>query len=174
MPKTPQTKQDFYARYIKGEFGNRPLTWLTGKDMWASGYRGLCTIRGMDVDSGESIRRFNVPAAEARTTKNPLNESPDDQRIVLQGEVGKFGEGWFAIMSTQAGQPNQAAVRDPASKRAHGTVAKQILRYYLYEDYDWLEHLVEDYPDSVVEFTTYDYRLGILGERTLFWEVRGY
>jgi hypothetical protein len=41
-------------------------------------------------------------------------------------------------------------------------------------DYDWLQELLEIYPDHVIEFSSYSVPVGNLQRCLVVWEVRKY
>ena len=59
---------------------------------------------------------------------------------------------------------------------ARGLTAKLLLqRYLLPVDFDELVSLLDDYPDSVIEFSNFNQRCGIIPHRNMIvWEVRNY
>ena len=179
--RAPISKHEFYRRYLQGdysEFGNRLRTWFNGDEMWKSGYRGLCTVRGIQTNSGKSIKRYGVPAKEARFSKDPVNESPDDSRLVIQGEVSlsEYGQpGLYLAYSTVKNIPNQKAMRATNLDRIFGLRAVMVLRSHMdTTSYEHVMSLLQQMPEAQIEFGTYSYRLGVEGNFTVIWEVRNY
>ena len=170
----PHSKQNFYPRYLAGEFGNRPQAWASGQEMWASGYRGLCSLRGWDPDSKQSVRKYGIPADEARAAKCPVNETPPDDRLVFQGECCRLTDGLHLTYSRQKNIPNQLAVRHSTTKHFRGASAVFELNRLMDDtSREQLDHLLDTY-DAVVEFSTFSIPVGQLRLPTIFWEVRSY
>lgn len=166
----PQTKADFYARYQRGEFGNRPRTWSDSEALRASGYDGSVTVRSKEA-GGKC--RYRVPAREAVAMDGTFNESMPDDLLLIQGEVVRTEAGLQLSYSTVTGLTMREAMRSPI--RAAGIAAEMLLRRYLWPaSRDDLMELLETY-DAVVEFGAYSCAVGDCPRRnTVVWEVRNY
>ena len=175
MPATPHSKPNFYKRYLAGEFGNRPLAWDSGAAMWASGHRGLCTLRGWDPDSKQSVRKYGVSAEEARYAKCPVHETPPDDKLVFQGECCRLYDGLHLTYSVEKNIPNQLAVRHHSTRHFRGAAAlHELTRLMDPVSREHLDYLLDTYENAVVEFSTFSVPVGVLDLPTVFWEVRGY
>ena len=95
-------------------------------------------------------------------------------RTVIQGEVmeGPWG---LNLTWTAVKKPMRDALA-VTSLYNNGLYAKLLLRKHMNDlSYEWLQYLLETYPDHVVEFSVYDYCWGTVpGHNTVFWEVRRY
>jgi hypothetical protein len=103
-----------------------------------------------------------------------FNESMPDERIVMQGEVLLSENHYELTYSCARGLSMREALENAQSAR--GLRAKMILAQYLDPaSLDDLQVLLAMYPDSVVEFSTYECNVGnIAGRNAIFWEVRNY
>jgi len=174
------TKQDFVQRYIAGEFGNRPRTWLYLNKFMSSGYQNLVHVRNM-VIGGKTVYNvypIDVPLIwqSIKTVGIPyISEMglPDEHRI-FQGEVMR-GIWGLELTYTTVAKPMRDALRE-STKTGKGIIANSLLSYFLCPNsHDWLMILLDRYTNHVVEFTSYDTCWGeISGFNTLFWEVRNY
>lgn len=176
------TKVDFVRRYAAGEFGNAPQTWRSLEDFLGSGYRDAVHVRN-GAAGGQTwygVRAENVVRvwAEASASYDPsllyISEmGPEDARL-FQGEVS-LGPWGHRLLYTTVCLPMREALRR-WSQEVAGLRAKLLLDHFLrLRSREWLDHLLEEYPGHVVEFTTYDREWGTVpGFNTLFWEVRRY
>ena len=71
QPKTPESsaqapvnKPEFYDRYLKGQFGNRPRVWTSLDALKESGYEGTVSIRSMTPGGTCKVR---VPVADLKS-----------------------------------------------------------------------------------------------------------
>ena len=174
--EAPKNKAEFYHRYYAGEFGNKLLAWPSGKDMWESGYRGRVTMRAREAGSSLSIAMYGVPAETAKDFDYNCNETPPDDKLVIQGEVyvDHSSSELLLTYSFVRNIPNQSAVRFPYASHATGAIACSILNAFVpFEDLAHIWDLLRKY-EGVVEFSTYRVRLGNLNRHTVIWEVRNY
>jgi len=173
--KVPQNKVQHYELYLKGVYGNKPLAWRSGNEMWAAGYRGPCTIRGRVSDSGVSRRQYGVPAEKARYDTNFVNETMPDDELLIQGEFQQDIRHLYIHYSQIKGISNQQAMRSHGSEHAWGIKAREILKHYMDAcSYDNVDRLLNLFPEGAVEFSTFRIPVGDLGWNTVFWEIRQY
>jgi hypothetical protein len=61
-------------------------------------------------------------------------------------------------------------------KQVYGATAARLMREFLNDkSFEWVQYLLDSYPDHVVEFSTYDVEWGTVpGHNTVFWEIRKY
>jgi hypothetical protein len=168
----PRTKQDFYVRYMAGEFGNRLRSWTDPEAFAASGYDGPVGLRSLDASAPT---RYFVPAAEVRQAwpeGRVVCEHAPDHRQILQGEVILRPCGLYLMYGTEPVPMKQTKVWHHVERSA----AIVILRWALWPaSYEDLQELLDRYPDAAIEFSAYDCAVGCLPHRnTLFWEVRRY
>ena len=183
------TKQDFVKRYAQGEFGNRPRTWLTYQD-WAFDNLGESKLKRFhirnrvangptwfDINKGDMSTVLSRIASQGVSLESLyFTEMVDHTRNCIQGEVVETPTNLHILYSTARGAGANMRAVLPTANHARGVVAVTILREMLpVQDYDWLRHLLDSYPEHVVEFTTLTCEVGVVpGSKTLFWEVRKY
>lgn len=186
--KPVRTKADFVRRYAQGEFGNASPTWATYRD-WLTDWQ----------DDGWEDRRYhlrnriaggatyynitgeNVPD----TFKRLLAEGVDGQNIyvsemapteltLIQGEVRRSTYGLELYYSRYVAPMRESLAR--GGKSVGGILSVTLLKHFLdNSSWEWLNYLLDEYPDHVVEFSTYGKQWGTVpGMNTVFWEVRLY
>ena len=180
------TKKDFVRRYNCGEFGNASKTWQTYRD-WSNDddrrkglYGNLYHWRNR---SGGQKSFYNLPDVDvAHKFLYELEEDDSGWYIsamaphtcnLLQGEVQLSPTRYDLVYSTAQDIPMRDALAS-ASRYATGLKAESLLRTCLNPvSYDWLQILLERYPEHVVEFSAFSKCWGTLpGYNTVFWEVR--
>ena len=179
------TKKDFVRRYAAGEFGNASPTWSNYRD-WAADvgwrYGELFHIRNRIV-GGPTW--YNVPVADLRAAWNSavapcgssllyISAMAPTEKTLFQGEVMR-GLKHLDLTFTTVAKPMRDALRERV-ETVSGIIALELLRHFLCPNsYDWLWHLLDEYRDHVVEFSTYNVNWGTLPNfNTVFWEVRKY
>ena len=182
------TKRDFVRRYSANEFGNRAPTWDTFDEFLASRcdlqLNALYHIRNR-VAGGKTW--YNVPGrfvsdvyhSEVLGGGIPPNQvyfsaMAPTEKTLIQGEVLQRYNGLHFVCSTV-----RKPMRDALSEQwteAVGVRAVALLRHFLNAaSYDWLETLLERYPEHVIEISVYDTCWGTVpGHNTVVWEVRNY
>lgn len=178
-PKPVLTKADFVRRYKAGEFGNHSPTWNTVKELAASNYQGLVHLRNR-VAGGATYYDLQPNAAMTRWRKmtNPqqfyCSAMAPTSKTLIQGEVQLHPGGMYLFYTTVA-KPMRAALATCADG-AYGIIAGCILRRLMcVNSWEWLQYLLDAYPDHVIEFSTYATNWGTLPNyNTVFWEVRRY
>jgi hypothetical protein len=172
-----------YRKLLSGQFGNIMRAWPSLDAVEQSGYRGFVSMRSMQRDN--PIRLYHVPFAELRERVAALppalkkhglvfSESPPDECRIIQGELTINHCGyWFE--HTYSPLPMRLAF-DVQRSRATGLEAKLLLeRYVSPPDLDDIKHLLEAYPDHVIEFSAFSIPIGVIpGRRACIWEVRQY
>lgn len=185
MPKPVLTKRDFVRRYLASEFGNTAPEWGTLAEFLASGFVDLVHVRNR-VRGAETW--YDVPAAEVPEKVEWIVEAglsserdlyfaamgPGDHLRTLQGEVSD-GPWGLDLLWTAVRRPMRDALRERSS-RATGLTAKLLLDSRInLKSREWLRHLLDTYPEHVVEFTAWEVEWGtVSGHDTTFWEVRKY
>ncbi len=103
-----------------------------------------------------------------------FNESMPDELLIVQGEVMHYLWG-LELTYTNVRKPMNKALEEE-TRYASGLVAKIILENAMdSSSFEDLMALFEIYPDSAVEFSTYEINVGDISNRnTVFWEVRNY
>ena len=179
-----KTKTDFVRRYAAGEFGNASPTWQNAKEFEASDYDGLCHIRnrvaggatwynlkpdlvpkmwrGIEVDGLYQVSQLYI-SAMAPTEKT-----------LIQGEVMRTHLG-LEMFYSFVKKPMRDALKE-GGVTARGVSVIVLLKHFMNTaSYEWLNVLLDRYPDHVVEFSVYDCEWGtVSGYNTVFWEVRLY
>lgn len=180
--RAPKSKAEFYERYQRGEFGNRPRSWPSWEELRDSGYAGRVSIRdprpmspcyyGVDV---RDLLEGRLPEGCAGLAGKKFNESMPDELLTIQGQVW-YDLGLKLEYSRVPSIQFRAAVTPPNLRTATGVMARSLLTALMDPySYDDLQTLFELYPEAVVEFSTYSANLGVMPSRnTVFWEVREY
>jgi hypothetical protein len=185
-PKKIISKSEYYALHKEGYFGNRPLTWRDYNDFSQSNYSGNVSIRSKKGIDRVNVR-YNVPYNKVLENINEMhlklnevsiNESMPDNKLAIQGEITQLDgrNGYFGIelrYSTLKKQMNIALKEEEIY--LNGLNAKLKIKSAMdAPSYDNLVRLFEEFPDSAIEFSSYDIGVGNLGHNTVFWEVRSY
>ena len=105
---------------------------------------------------------------------SPMDQSMPDEHLTIQGEVMKTHLG-FVLWYTTIKEPMNSALKKE-SLYAEGLKAYLLLKNYLSESsYEDLIALMELFPESSIEFSSYRVPVGNLpGRNTVIWEVRDY
>jgi len=178
-----RNKQEFVLRYGNNEFGNCAPTWVSLSDFLQSDYRGLMHIRNRvaggptwyNLSPEDLCRRWGM-LIDGGIDPNTLYISAmcPTEKTILQGEVVQSVNHLDLTYSTVVA-PMRDALKQ-STKFATGIVAVSLLQWAMDgKSYDWLQHLLDNYPGHVVEFTCLSVCWGtVLNCNTLFWEVRLY
>ena len=97
-----------------------------------------------------------------------------NEHLVIQAEIMRNENGIYLLYS-RVQKPMNLALKEK-EEHAFGLNALEILRRELWpSSLADVEALLELYPDSVIEFGTYDVAVGNLpGRNTVIWEVRNF
>jgi hypothetical protein len=167
-----------YELLYAGRFGNYPRAWESLEELQASGFSGEVSLRSKEVSN--PVKLYHIPSEKVaeivaalpeaqRNSGLVFSEAPPDSQRAIQGE-------WDGTNLTYSFVPKPmrlAFVED--MRHADGLEAKTLLRYYLDPaDVEWLDELLEDFPDHVVEFSGFKIRTGTHRRRMIVWEVRQY
>jgi len=182
------TKVDFVQRYKAGEFGNASPTWDTFTDWASSSWKDAPDqlfhlrnrVRGgptwYDVKSEDVASTWEriCSTGQVRASDLYISAMAPTPRTLFQGEVVQSPIGLQMIHSTVA-KPMREALREETIQ-TQGLISWSWLRLYLDPNsLDWLQILLDRYPEHVVEFSTYSVCWGTLpGLNTVIWEVRLY
>lgn len=179
------TKHDFVQRYAQGEFGNRSPTWHTIEEYMESGdTRSLIHIRNR-IAGGATW--YDVPACRVERTFHEALATglkPEQlyfsamcptEKTLMNGEfmIGDNGEAYLFYSTVK--KPMRASLKE-GGRQLGGVTAWVILQQLMnVRSFEWLQHLIWNYPGHVVEFTTLSTCWGTNpGYNTLYWEVRRY
>lgn len=178
-------KRDFVERYAAGEFGNASPTWNTLKEFLATKPREDGTLYHVRSRIAGGKTYYNHSLVGVKVVWGDLEEwgqSRDfyisamcpTERTKIQGEVLRGIRGLELTYSTVA-KPMRDALKEE-TLYASGLRAVMLLKARMNRaSWEWLDFLLETYPDHVVEFTTFDTNWGTIpGYNTVFWEVRKY
>lgn len=187
-PPPVLTKADFVKRYAAGEFGNRSPTWQTFEEWYDATVREWRSVGSVNsyhlrnrTAGGTTYYALSWPNLYEVWVEQSDKKAwycsamcPHEHNL-LQGEVMLTTEGVYLNYSTVVGKPMREALAEE-SKHAYGLRAIFLLKQALNPvSYDWLQVLLDLYPDHTVEFTALSVEWGTLpGYNTLFWEVRRY
>ncbi len=182
------TKRDFVRRYAAGEFGNASPTWETLEAFVVFVATLQLSNRNYHIRNRVAGGRtwYNVPGVSVPRRWNDLvlvgtdpkslyiSAMAPTEKTVLQGEVQR-GPGGLQLYYTTVRQPMRDALKVWA-RQVSGIISVYLLKKFLWaSSYEWLEHLLDTYPDHVVEFSAYSVEWGtVRGHNTVFWEVRKY
>ena len=177
-----------YVRYKKGEFGNKPISWDAWSDLQASGFSGKVGIRVKRASGHfepyvpvgkvqEVVRNVFYPRGY-KDRDFEFSEMQDDENILRQG--------YFMIRD---GRPVFYFSEKPTHiRKALAEDGEEIYGYYAIllardgmcpDSLENFERLLtyetgSIHESPVIEFSTYKQPVGLLGWRTIFWEVRAY
>ncbi len=189
--KKPVTsKRDFVRRYKLGEFGNASPTWNSLQD-WIDDYwreysnslSALFHIRNRvaggltwyDVPGKELIQRWQaVLCSGVNPTSLYISAMSPTEKTILQGEVRRSERG-LELTYTRVKKPMRDALAEE-TLTAFGIRAKCTCEQAMDSNsWNWLNELLDNYPDHVIEFSVYSEPWGTIpGYNTVFWEVRKY
>jgi hypothetical protein len=168
----------------QGLLGNTLRIWDSYEEILKDKYIGNVSIRhGKEINT--RFYKYNINVNEVpRLLKGwkrqglhigdlRFNEAAPDHLLLIQGAVTESTE-LILDYSTKKRVMQKDAMEHPTC--AVGLTAQIILQHFLdpssYED---MRTLLYNFPDHVVEFSTFNCCLGfILGRNTVFWEVRRY
>lgn len=178
-----RTKRDGIARWKAGEFGNRLQMWDSFEEFKASGFTGIAGYRSripdqkrcqthMTVDEIEVALKQEV-ATGASWDEFYIGESPDDNKLLVQGEFFYSLDGPTLFFNTTPGINMRTALK--TAQHVTGVRAIGILRHFLDgSSFDDMMDLTNLYPEAVVEFAAYSIPLGSCHRNTIVWEVRNF
>ena len=189
MLKPVLTKRDFVRRYERGEFGNRSPTWSTLED-WIKDRKPNRLYHVRNRIAGEKTW-YNVPTdqvpirwteatSEFGTSQLYISEMAPTELTLFQGEVKlepshQGSPVGTYLRYTTVKMPMRDALREE-EMHAEGVLALGLLHLYLDPtSYEWLQHLLNSYPEHIIEFSTYATNWGTIPSlNTVIWEVRKY
>jgi hypothetical protein len=184
---TVDSKKAMYALYERGAFGGGTRHWYGAEKILSdppvvdviprySGQGGVAF-----PGYGKRTRPEEVPALVrewlslgADPSLVVMGAATDDERLIIQGEVMR-SERYLDLRYTRVKAPMRVALATE-QKHTGGMDAVAILQASLCPaSWDLLNELLDTYPDSVIEFSTWAECKHVQGGRnTIFWEVRNY
>jgi len=183
VQKSINTKMENYIAFDAGLWGNQVRQW-TSISLW---FKEAISVRGAKymIRSKTPGQLLNTkPMGVGRLMKEwtangyshtnyYINECIDNTGVILNAEVMRGPRGLDIMYSTHAG-----TMRDGMCNgwcRVTGLAAKLLLQSTLCDKgYARLKSILEDYPGHIVELTVCRQSIGLLGWRTMIWEVRNY
>ncbi len=184
-PPAPTSKQDFYPRWRRGDFGNRIRMFDTYQDLVESKYRGNVVIRYKEASS--PYCRYGVPYEQVESVIQgfvakgavpalfTFNEPAPDNDLLIQGEFYHDDEKGYALFCSTEQTQMRRALKN-SGRQFLGLQALGRMQYYLNDNsYQMMTDLLDTYPGAVIEFSVYGHTLGTVpGHNTIIWEVRNY
>lgn len=180
-----RTKLDMYRRLLAGEFGNTMQVFDSLNHALAS---GVTPLGVRSLNPSDPIRIYWCPRLKLRREleragasyrKDLVFYSTDyglESDRIVQGEL-KRDERGLCFYYSRLHFPMRIAL-EKDGRQTYGLTAEMTLRHFVRDNdpdgYDWLLHLLDEYRDHVVEFTTYRRRVGTHPAKTLIWECRLY
>ena len=178
-------KQWNYDLYLNGLLGNKPRTWNSYEEIIKSDYGDLICVRRIH-GTGEHKVEYNIPLNKIHkiidmwndcgieTSQITFNESMPDDCLIIQGELTNF-RGPLELCYSRARKPMINGFKEDR-RFAEGIKAKMLLKSAMdSSSFADLEVLLETYPTSTIEFSTWSVNVGNIPNRnTVFWEVRNY
>lgn len=179
-----KTKSEMKSLLNQGRFGNMLQSWNSLDDFLASSYSGQVTMR-YSGSGGGAWCEYNVPRSHVEERVNKwisegadrsriyFNMSAPDDLLLIQGEVMRCEWGLYLCYSTLK-KPMRIALTEKCS-HSYFLSAQLTLKHFLdAASYENIINLLDEYPDCVIEFSTFDSPVGNLGWNTIVWEVRHY
>ena len=182
-PPPVTNKMDFVRRYSCGEFGNHAPTWDTLHEFLASDYRGLIHIRNR-VAGGPTW--YNLSPEKVHIQWDKILDSGVNsqtlylsgmcptEKTILQGELQQSLDHIDLTYSTVVAPMREALAAE--TKFAKGIAALSLVQWAMdAPSFDWMQELLDLYPNHVIEFTCLSVCWGTIPNRnTLVWEIRNY
>lgn len=171
--------------FTNGCFGNKLKIWHSfeelknnppSQNVVVMRYKGLgngfCQY-DVNIKDVEKVMK-NWMSKGAERNKIFFNETADDTKLLIQGEIMELPEGLYMIYSTLKEKMRTAIAKDP--HHCIGLKVKMMLQYYLFpSSYEDLMILLEEYPNHAVEFSAWNMCVGDNQNRNaIVWEVRDY
>lgn len=190
---TPKNKKENYVLYHKGFYGNHLKFWDSleaffedlNSGKWSS--KVPVALRTISTP-GIVLPNYCVPTrtCDVKNLANlwcsrygisldniVVNEIGRDDLIVIQGEVMRSIRFFDLTYSTYPAVMRQAFKKEMLY--ASGLKAYNLLKRNMdHASMDNLQRLFTDFPDAIIEFSTYSQSVGSLGQNTVIWEVRNY
>ena len=186
-PASVYDKNEGYALYLNGFYGNKPKTRDSYKELVNSGYKGNVTLRTKNRVGGKGITKYDLTLEKAKNEISNLqkqgfnkeyitfNESMPDNLLLMQGELVRTHEGLYFTYSTEKTQMNKAMMGNPSKLNVvKGLQAKLLLQKNMTpESYEDLQILLETFPNDIIELSSWGKNIGNLPRRnSLIWEIR--
>ena len=105
-----------------------------------------------------------------------LDGGADPTRVIFQGELMRSHRGLEATVGLYPRMAMRPAMAAGLLRPYIGLIVHQYMKFFMDgNSYDDIMSLMDEYPESVIEFSTFDEWVGIMPRRnTIVWEVRNY
>jgi hypothetical protein len=168
------SKVDYYAKYHRHYFGNRPRYWRTWEEF-------IVALASFNPPKPPFMLRSNKPGgptvsgshyvSEVMFDNGTVSEQTDDSRIIIQGEYLPP----FDLTYTRVKKPMKDAFRDCVIHEHSPLVRLKMKEFMCPEAVEMVDWLIDEHgQDHVLEFSVYDGPVGNLGWNTVIWECRRY
>lgn len=182
-----QNKAEFYRLTALGLLGNQMGCWNSIEEMQKSDSTGPYMLRYAGTTGCGNFKPGIPPSkivkAVAKWIRDGADpsririwESPPIKKVVMCGEFASVAEGggYYLMYSKRRRTHMNTALRKYAC-HAYGLRALTILRETLdTASFETFMELLDEYPGAVIEFQTFECKLGRLRHNTVIWEVRNY
>ena len=185
--KSINNKKDFYELWNQSHcpLGNRPRTFSSLEEALAFPTKNGLSLR-YKGSAGSSILEHGLTHEQlGRRVQELINDGsqlslmqfsedfPKHSTRLINGDVWRSEQGLYFNYSHK-NNVLRYALRDDG-RHAENTHALMLLRECLDgNSYDFLNYLLNEYENHVVEISAFDCKVGVLGWNTIFWEVRNY
>jgi hypothetical protein len=182
------SKSDFVRRYLEGEFGNAAPSWNSLAEWWQEEpvpwirYGRNFHVRNRvvggptyyNLDAGILSQFWPDICRECGEHNLYISAMAPTHLTLIQGEVQRGIWGLDLTYSTVR-LPMRDSLRAGATY-TNSLKAQVLLQYYMnQQSYEWLQYLLENYDNHVIEFSVYDCEWGTVpGQNAVWWEVRKY
>ncbi len=176
-----RTKQEFYRLWSAGVLGNKLRTWTNLQEALDAGLQRYALRESGKAGGGLHTfhDRYALPSWAKKWTdegrKFFIAETAEDEYQTLQGEICRTFRGWEGTIGSTKLPMREAMTRGLLTPRS-GAEVRYLLRLSMdASSLDDLDDLLDLYPDSTIEFTTFSKDVGLIPNRnTLIWEVRNF
>ena len=191
-PACPKTKNENYALYHAGHYGNHLQFWTSLDSFYHDLETGAWSkdrpvVLRTNWTPGVQLPSYGVitPCSEipgiiaqwdslgVPRKVIVLNEGGRDDELRLQGEIMR-STSHYNLTFTTVKKAMRAAMAE-GKQQALGLQAKLIVQGAM-DTPSWenLMRLFDEFPEAVIEFSSYNCLVGKLNWNTVFWEVRDY
>ena len=180
------SKTEFFDLWEKGVLGNRTRLWRDSRAAAQDGYDlNILRFGFRELGKGgggawETCTRAQLLFVADRWTAAGRrfiidDGCPDDKRT-LQGEICRTWKGLEGFLDVTAQLPMRKAMAAGHMRHcSYATVNALLEKFMDPSSRDDLEILLDLYPESTVEFSSFSVDVGVLPNRnTIMWETRNY
>ncbi|MEI6040453.1 MAG: hypothetical protein WCP93_03850 [Candidatus Berkelbacteria bacterium] len=161
----------------KGTWINATKIWHESKALLESGFNGIVAVRsfipwgkfkpGMTVE--KCVEYYSdLIRAGARQSSLFFHEWEPPESLICICHLGRTEYGYELLWSRNSNI-------NIDTHYVHNAAAVLATKYLAGEhNWDRLQEIFNEYPESVIEFTIHNRRLGVLNWDMLVWEIRNY